>query len=98
MDTVAELKIDGFPTAEIKKADLAWLTVALFIAGYDYYAIKSKRETLSSGFWRAAKNPKTRWPAILICTGLYKHLMFPNVLPKTDPLWWIAESWHRGVE
>jgi len=98
VDTVATAKIDGLPTVKIKKSDVGWAAIAAFVAAYDYWAIKNRHETLSSGFWRALRNPKSRWPAIAVCTGLYKHLMFPDFLPKTDPLWWLAERWHREAE
>ena len=80
----------------ITRSDIAWATIAAFVVGYDYWAIKYSNETLSRGFWRALSNPKTRWPAILICTGLYKHLVFPNFLPKVDPLYFVAERWHKN--
>ena len=67
----------------------------LNFALYDYYAIKSGRETLSRAYWRALRHPATRWPAVLVTTGLYKHLMFPNLLPQIDPLNRLAEGWHK---
>lgn len=96
-DTVATLDVTGLPTAKIKRSDLYWFGLAAYVAAYDYHAIKTGRETLSRGYWRALSNPRTRWPAILVCTGLYKHLVFPKVLPKADPLYWVAERWHKGA-
>lgn len=93
-ETVVELNL-GESTAKIKRADIAWFMLAAYVVAYDYYAIKKGRETLSRGYWRAMKNPLTRWPAVVVCTGLYKHLMFPNFLPQLDPLNRVAEGWHK---
>ena len=79
-----------------KRSDLAWINIALFVAVYDYCAIRNGNETLSRGFWRALEHPKARWPTILIATGLYKHLMFPNFLPQLDPLYYVVERWHKN--
>lgn len=73
---------------------MAWAVIVIFVAAYDYYAIKNNKETLSRAYWRALSNPKTRWPAVLIVTGLYKHLVLPKVLPKLDPLYYVAEKWN----
>ena len=81
---------------DVRKADIAWLAIAGFVAAYDYYAIKRGHETLSRAYWRSLRNPATRWPSIVLVTGLYKHLVFPNFLPKADPLYYIAERWHRN--
>ena len=94
-ETVVELDVAGQVT-KIKRADLAWFLLAAYVAAYDYYAIKTKRETLSRAYWRALEKPTTRWPAVLVTTGLVKHLLFPRFLPKLDPLHYVAERWHNG--
>lgn len=96
-ETVVELNL-GDSTAKVKRSDIAWLMLASYVAAYDYYAIKTGRETLSRGYWRAMRNPATRWPAVLVCTGLFKHLMFPNFMPKLDPLYYVAERWHKNTK
>ena len=96
-ETVVTFDVTGLPTAKIKRSDVAWFGLAAYVALYDYHAIKTGKETLSRGFWRALSNPKTRWPAILVCTSLYKHLVFPNLLPQLDPLNHVAERWHRDA-
>jgi hypothetical protein len=93
-ESVFEVEISGH-TAKVKKSDVAWLAIAGFVAAYDIYAIKTKNETLSSGFWRALRNPRSRWPAVIVCTGLYKHLMFPNFMKELDPLYYLVERWQR---
>ncbi len=80
---------------ENRGADLGWVAIAAFVATYDYWAIRNKRETLSRAYWRAVRNPWSRLPAVLVVTGLYKHLLFPNVLPQLDPLNRVAEGWHK---
>lgn len=82
-------------TVKIKKADIGWAVIAAFVAGYDYYAIKTHNETLSRAYWRSLKRPATKWPTIIVTTSLFKHLLFPNFLPQLDPLNRIAEGWHR---
>jgi hypothetical protein len=94
-ETVVELSV-GEATTKIKRADAAWILLAAYVAAYDYYAIKTGRETLSRAYWRALEHPTTRWPAVLVCTGLFKHLLFPNTLPKLDPLNYVAERWHKN--
>jgi hypothetical protein len=90
-----EIKVDE--VVRIKRADVAWIGIAAFVGAYDYWAIRNGHETLSRAYWRALKNPRTRWPAILVVTGLYKHLVFPEFLPKLDPLYYVAERWHKGA-
>lgn len=74
------------PNINVKKADVAWLILAAYVAAYDVYAIYRGRETLSSAFWRALTHPKAKFATALVATGLYKHLMFPEFLPELDPL------------
>lgn len=95
MEPVATLDVIGLPKTKFYKADIAWFALAAYVAAYDYYAIKKGKETLSRGYWRALGNPKTRWPAVLVTTSVFKHLMFPNVLPQLDPLNRVAERWHK---
>lgn len=78
-----------------KHANLGWVTIAAFVAAYDYWAIKTHNETLSRAYWRAVKNPWSRWPTVVVTTGLFKHLLFPSFLPQLDPLNAVAESWHK---
>lgn len=94
-DLVAEIELADFPNIKIKHADLGWAAIALFVAAYDTWAILSKNETLSRAYWRAIKHPASRWPAILLTTGLYKHLVFPSFLPKLDPLYYVGEALHK---
>lgn len=80
----------------LKRASVAWLGLAAYVAAYDYYAIKTGRETLSGAYWHALRNPKTRVLAVCSATILYKHLVFPTVLPELDPLYFIAERWRKS--
>ena len=76
------------------KATGAVIGIAGFVALYDYWAIKYGHETISRAVWRTAAHPKGRIPTAIVLTTLYKHLMFPKFLPKTDPLYYVAERWH----
>lgn len=72
-----------------------WLAIVSFVAAYDYVAINSGKETLSRSCWRAAESKLGRFPVALALGFTYKHLAFPNLLPKVDPFYWIAERWHK---
>lgn len=92
---MAEVELPVVPNVKVKHADYAWAAIAIFVAGYDFWAIREGHETLSRAYWRALKRPSTRWPAIVVTTMLYKHLLFPNFLPQLDPLNQVAERWHE---
>ena len=81
-----------------KESVFGWAGVALYVAVYDYWAIKRNRETLSTAFGRAMENTYARPLTVLIVAGLLKHLMFPKFMPKLDPLSYIAGKWRQGVE
>lgn len=81
----------------IKPAIVAWMALVTYVAAYDYYAIRTGKMTMSGAYWRAAKSPRMRWPAVLIATSVYKHLVVPNLLPKADPLMFLAERWHKSA-
>lgn len=74
------------------KGDYGWFLVGVSVVAYEAWAIATANETLSSAFWRALKHPIARWPVVLMATGLYKHLLFPNVLPKLDPLYYVVKT------
>jgi hypothetical protein len=90
-ETVVELS----GGTKVKRADIAWFVLALYVAAYDYYAIKTGRETMSRAYWRALEKPRTRWPAIIVTTSVVKHLALPKFLPQLDPLNRVAEGWHK---
>lgn len=82
---------------QVRRADLAWLGLAGYVAAYDYYAIRTGKETLSGAYWRALKHPRVRWIAVATATSVFKHLVLPNLAPKADPLMFLAERWHRSA-
>ena len=74
-----------------------WLGLAAYVAIYDYWTIKTNRETLSSAFGRSMKHPVARIATVTITAHLLKHLLAPNWLSKIDPLRYVAERL-RGAE
>lgn len=77
------------------KGGTAWVGIALYVALYDYYAIKNDKETLSAAFGRSLAHPVGRWPTLFVVAGLMKHLLAPTFLPQLDPFAKIADKW-RG--
>lgn len=81
-----------------EKSGVAWLGLGIYVAVYDYFAIKHGKETLSAAFGRSMEHQYARPVTVLVVATLIKHLMFPKFLPKTDPLSFTANKWRQGVE
>lgn len=63
----------------------AWLGLVVYIASYDIWATKTRRDTLSMSFYNSLKHPVRRWPVILMWSYITAHLF--KLLPdKIDPL------------
>lgn len=69
----------------MKKANVGWAGLALYVAAYDLWALRTNNETLSSGFWRGLSNKRYRIPILLALMVTTKHLAAPTVLPQVDP-------------
>jgi hypothetical protein len=50
------------------------LCVALLVGGYDLWALRTRRETMSAGFHRALRHPLSRWPVVVSWAYLTAHL------------------------
>lgn len=74
-----------------KGGGFGWLGLAIYVAAYDYWTIRTNRETLSSAFGRSMRHPVARWVTITGTIQLLKHLLAPNWLPQLDPLKYSAE-------
>ena len=72
--------------------------LAIYVAIYDWWAIKHNNETMSAAFGRSMAHPVGRWVTFSLVVVLLKHLMFPTFLPQTDPLRLVADKWRDGVE
>ena len=72
--------------------------LALYVAAYDWWAIKHNNEKMSAAFGRSMAHPVGRWATFAVVGLLLKHLMFPAFLPQTDPLRYVADKWRDGVE
>ncbi len=70
----------------MKKANAAWVGLATYVVAYDWWAIATGHETLSSAATRAINHPIKRWPTVMIMTLAYTHLILPQPLHKYDPL------------
>jgi hypothetical protein len=68
-----------------------WLGLAAYVAAYDYWTIRTNRETLSSAFGRSMRHPVARIGTVAVTIQLLKHLLFPNWHPELDPLRLAAE-------
>lgn len=65
-------------------AGWGWAGLAVYVLGYDTWAILTKRETLTAVFKRAAHHPIRRWPVLVACSITVLHLY--DRLPKQlDP-------------
>lgn len=58
-----------------------WAGLWAFVAGYDIWAIRNDKPTLSETFGVALKHPIKRWPVMLAWGGLTLHL-FAELLPE----------------
>lgn len=76
----------------------AWLGLGIYVLAYDYWAIRTSRETLSEAYGRSMAHPIYRLPTLLISTTVLKHLMAPRLLPQTDWLGYIANRWRMGCD
>lgn len=72
--------------------------LAVYVAAYDYWAIRHKNETMSEAFGRSFQHPWYRPLTALATLGLLKHLVTPTFLPQLDPFARLAENWRKGVE
>jgi hypothetical protein len=77
-----------------KSGAIGWAGIAAYVIAYDYWAIRTDNETLSGACWRSLSHPYGKWVTLTIVTGLVKHLVAPDLLPKVDPLYYVARRWH----
>lgn len=63
----------------------AWITLTAGVVAYDLWALRTGRESLSAGFYRAITHPKARWPVIVAWAYLTVHL-FVGPRWRWDPL------------
>ncbi len=64
--------------------DRAWLGLAAYVVGYDLFAIRTGRDTLSQSFARALTDDR-RWPTLVAWGYLCAHLI--RILPRPlDPM------------
>lgn len=68
-----------------RHGEAAWVGLALYVIGYDVYAIKSGRSTLSAAFFSGFSHKVGRFGVIVAWVMLTGHLF--RVIPKRfDPL------------
>ena len=58
----------------MSEGDKAWLGLAAYIAAYDAWAVITRRETLSTAYYRAVLDPRRRWPTVIFWAILSAHL------------------------
>lgn len=63
----------------------AWVGLVLYIVGYDVWAARNGRETLSMAFYNAIRHPIRRWPVIALWSYITAHL-FKFLPDNLDPL------------
>lgn len=74
----------------LEHAEMGWVMLFGYVAAYDLWAIKTKRESLSHAFYRGVQHPKKRWITIWAWGTLTAHLF--NIIPdKLDPIHMIGE-------
>jgi hypothetical protein len=66
------------------KAGWGWTGLAFYVAGYDTWALATKRDTLSMVFARAMHHPVRRWPVIATVSVTLLHL-FGRLPTRIDP-------------
>lgn len=65
--------------------DRAWLGLAAYVAGYDWWAYRTGRDTLSQSYGRALDSPVRRVPTLIAWAYLVAHLT--RTIPQNlDPL------------
>lgn len=92
MEELTDAQIESFETAFA-----GWAGIAMLVIGYDAWALMTKKQTLSSAFWKTQETKIGRAVILLGWGGLTWHLCqgHKQVLPdkyhdlylKIHPLW-----------
>lgn len=73
------------PMSRPTSGDTAWMALGIGVLTYDYWAIRSGRDTMTASFARALGDPNRRWATSLMWVYITSHLM--GWIPKRhDPL------------
>lgn len=81
-----------------RQGTIGWAILLGYVIAYDYWACKSKKETLTQAFHRMIANPTSRPIVAAGSIIVVKHLAFPRVYPRLDPINHLAERWRFEVE
>lgn len=76
------------------RAGWGWTGLAAYVLGYDSWATKTQRDTMTEVFRRASKHPLRRWPVVLTVGMVVSHL-FGWIPAKVDPIHQFAEVLKR---
>ena len=69
----------------LKSGIVGWALLSTFVLAWDYgVALQLEGETLSTSFRRAARNPKGRWPVVVVWGVTTLHL-FGRLPARYDP-------------
>jgi len=71
--------------APVTSGDRAWLGLLVYVAGYDWWAWRTGRDTLSQSYGRALDSPVRRWPTVVGWAYLVAHLT-RTIPDRYDPL------------
>jgi len=55
---------------------VGWSLLTSVVVGYDAWAVLTKHDTMSKGFWKAVRNPVLRWFVVPAWLMLTVHLFF----------------------
>lgn len=73
------------PTTEEQRAlNIGWAVLAAYVLGYDYWAIRRGRPTLTEQFARGMAHPIGRYPVAAVWTITTLHL-FARLPSRIDP-------------
>lgn len=81
-----------------RQGTIGWAVLLGYVVAYDYWACKSKKETLTQAFHRMANHPSSRPIVAAGSIIVVKHLALPRVYPRLDPINHLAERWRFEVD
>jgi hypothetical protein len=77
---------------KMHKSNCAWAIGLGVFAVWDLYAALTGNELATSGYHRALRNPKTRWPTLVVTALTVKHLAAYEFLPQIDPYRYLGSA------
>jgi hypothetical protein len=71
-----------------------WAAIFAVVVGYDVWALRTERHTLSAAFWHTKKHPVGRSMLAVMWGGLTWHLMFGDRQVAPDRIHVVYEMVH----